>query len=80
MMSGSFACGSRDDGKGIDPDFLTAKGRAGHLGLAGMHERAELIGGKLTRLECAGFRHGDRVQHSGDRAYAHTARIWPCVA
>jgi fructokinase len=28
--------------------FLTAEGRAGHFGLHGMHERARLIGGKLT--------------------------------
>jgi signal transduction histidine kinase len=38
----------RDDGKGIEPNFLTAEGRAGHFGLHGMHERAELIGGKVT--------------------------------
>ena len=38
----------RDDGKGIDPSFLTAEGRAGHFGLHGMRERAKLIGGKLT--------------------------------
>lgn len=38
----------RDDGKGIDPNFLTAEGREGHFGLHGMRERAKLIGGKLT--------------------------------
>ena len=38
----------RDDGKGIDPEFLTAEGREGHFGLHGMRERAKLIGGKLT--------------------------------
>jgi signal transduction histidine kinase len=38
----------RDDGKGIDPTFLTAEGRAGHFGLHGMRERAKLLGGKLT--------------------------------
>ncbi len=38
----------RDDGKGIDPQFLSQAGRAGHYGLHGMRERAELIGGKLT--------------------------------
>jgi signal transduction histidine kinase/ligand-binding sensor domain-containing protein len=38
----------RDDGKGIDPNFLRAEGRGGHFGLHGMHERAKLIGGKLT--------------------------------
>ena len=38
----------RDDGKGIDPQFLTAEGRERHFGLHGMRERAKLIGGKLT--------------------------------
>src|ERR1700733_11061953 len=38
----------RDDGKGIDPTFLTAEGRAGHFGLQGMRERAKLLGGKLA--------------------------------
>jgi signal transduction histidine kinase/ligand-binding sensor domain-containing protein len=39
-----------DDGKGIDPTVLSAGGRAGHHGLPGMYERAELAGGKLTIL------------------------------
>jgi len=38
----------RDDGKGIDANFLTAEGREGHFGLDGMRERAKLMGGKLT--------------------------------
>jgi signal transduction histidine kinase/ligand-binding sensor domain-containing protein len=38
----------RDDGKGIDPKFLTVGGRTGHFGLPGMQERAKLLGGKLT--------------------------------
>ncbi|HUA26815.1 MAG TPA: two-component regulator propeller domain-containing protein [Steroidobacteraceae bacterium] len=38
----------RDDGKGIDPTFLTAEGRTGHFGLHGMRERATLMGGKLA--------------------------------
>jgi signal transduction histidine kinase len=38
----------RDDGKGIDPKFLGAVGRAGHFGLAGMHERAKLLGARLA--------------------------------
>jgi signal transduction histidine kinase/ligand-binding sensor domain-containing protein len=37
----------RDDGTGIDPEVLDQQGRAGHWGLAGMRERAELIGGEL---------------------------------
>jgi len=38
----------RDDGKGIDQRFLNGDGAAGHYGLHGMRERAQLIGGKLT--------------------------------
>jgi signal transduction histidine kinase len=36
----------RDDGKGIDPAMLDGE-RKGHFGLAGIRERAELIGGHL---------------------------------
>lgn len=38
----------RDNGKGIDPKFLEGGGRPGHYGLAGMHERAKLVGGKVA--------------------------------
>jgi len=38
----------RDDGKGIDPKFLSEDGRAKHYGLHGMRERAKLVGGKLA--------------------------------
>ena len=38
----------RDDGRGIDQRFLSGEGAAGHYGLHGMRERAQLIGGKLT--------------------------------
>lgn len=38
----------RDDGKGIDPKVLAGGWREGHFGLAGMQERAKLVGGKLT--------------------------------
>jgi signal transduction histidine kinase/ligand-binding sensor domain-containing protein len=37
----------RDDGKGIDPDVLDGQARAGHFGLPGMRERAELIGADM---------------------------------
>ena len=37
----------RDNGRGIDPQVLTA-GRDGHWGLAGMRERAARIGGMLN--------------------------------
>lgn len=36
----------RDNGRGIDPQFLRS-GRPGHWGLSGMRERAERIGGRL---------------------------------
>jgi signal transduction histidine kinase len=36
-----------DDGKGIDPEVLDGQAPAGHFGLPGMRERAELIGGNL---------------------------------
>lgn len=38
----------RDDGKGIDPKFLSADGRAKHYGLHGMRERAQVVGGRLV--------------------------------
>ena len=38
----------RDDGKGIDQEFLKGGEPAGHFGLHGMRERAKLLGGKLT--------------------------------
>jgi signal transduction histidine kinase len=38
----------RDDGKGIDPKFLSGDGRAKHYGLHGMRERAKLVGGKVA--------------------------------
>jgi signal transduction histidine kinase/ligand-binding sensor domain-containing protein len=38
----------RDDGKGIDPAVLSRQGSAGHYGLAGMRERAKLMGGKMV--------------------------------
>jgi ligand-binding sensor domain-containing protein/signal transduction histidine kinase len=42
-----FRLGVRDNGRGIDPEILAEHGRTGHWGLAGMRERAELIGGRL---------------------------------
>jgi ligand-binding sensor domain-containing protein/signal transduction histidine kinase len=38
----------RDNGKGIDPKVLAEGRREGHYGLAGVHERAKLVGGKLA--------------------------------
>ena len=38
----------RDDGKGIASEILLEGCRPGHHGLPGMHERAQLAGGKLA--------------------------------
>jgi signal transduction histidine kinase len=38
----------RDDGRGISADVVKGGGRAGHYGLAGMRERAELLKGTLA--------------------------------
>ena len=54
----------RDDGKGIDPEVLDGQARAGHFGLPGMRERAELIGGEPGSLEPAAIRHGGRAEDS----------------
>jgi signal transduction histidine kinase len=37
----------RDDGKGMDAHVLSGEGRAGHFGLAGIRERAQLMGGNV---------------------------------
>jgi signal transduction histidine kinase len=43
-----FRLRARDDGKGIDSVVLSGQGTGGHYGLAGMRERAKIIGGKLV--------------------------------
>jgi signal transduction histidine kinase/ligand-binding sensor domain-containing protein len=68
----------RDDGKGIDPEVLRAKGREGHFGLGGMRERAKLAGGKLTVW--SGLDTGTEVELSipAPRAYSSSSppRSW----
>jgi len=66
----------RDDGRGIDPQFLTEGGRAGHYGLHGMRERARLMGGKLTVW--SGPDSGAEVELiiPAARAYAASASTW----
>jgi signal transduction histidine kinase len=44
----------RDDGKGMSSELLAKQAKQGHYGLAGMRERASLIGGKLTIWSEAG--------------------------
>jgi signal transduction histidine kinase len=36
-----------DDGKGIDEEMMRRQHTTGHFGLAGMRERAEIVGGRL---------------------------------
>ena len=45
----------RDDGKGIEQQIITDKGREGHWGLHGMRERAKIIGGNLEVGSSAEF-------------------------
>jgi signal transduction histidine kinase len=37
----------RDDGRGIEEQVIRSSASAGHFGLQGMRERAELVGGRL---------------------------------
>jgi signal transduction histidine kinase/ligand-binding sensor domain-containing protein len=61
----------RDDGKGINPDFLTGAGRPGHFGLSGMRERAGEVGGKLSIWSAP--RSGTELQFSLSGAIAYVA-------
>ncbi len=60
----------RDNGRGIDEKFLSGDGAAGHYGLHGMRERAELIGGKLTIWTAAGSGTEIELLVPAIRAYA----------
>ena len=66
----------RDDGKGIDPEFLTAEGREGHFGLHGMRERAKLIGGKLTVWTAPGSGTEIELSVPASRAYTASPSRW----
>ena len=44
----SFRLRVRDDGKGIDAEAAGGRTYDGHYGMAGMHERAKLVGGTLS--------------------------------
>lgn len=45
--SGRLSFTMEDRGRGIDEELLSARQQEGHMGIRGMHERAELIGGRL---------------------------------
>jgi signal transduction histidine kinase len=66
----------RDDGQGIDPNFLTAEGRTGHFGLHGMRERAKLIGGKLTVWTAPASGTEIELNIPASHAYADSGRSW----
>ncbi len=59
----------RDDGKGIDPQVLQDRGRAGHWGLRGLYERAEGIGARLDVWSEAGAGTEARLTVPGAVAY-----------
>jgi signal transduction histidine kinase/ligand-binding sensor domain-containing protein len=65
----------RDDGKGIDREYLSTEGRAGHFGLHGMRERAKLMGGKLTVWTAPGS--GTEIELSVPAAHAYVASAAP---
>ncbi len=67
----SFELRVRDDGKGIDPKFLTDEGPAGHFGLRGMRERAQQIGGQLTVWSAPGS--GTEIELSIPASHVYTA-------
>lgn len=74
----------RDDGRGVDPEILALRGRDGHFGLKGMHERAELAGGKLTVWSSRGAGTevdlaipGAQAYSAGDFRTGMAAPAWP---
>jgi len=71
-----FVLKVRDDGKGIDPAFLTTQGRQGHFGIHGMRERAKLIGGKLTVWSAPGSGTEVELRVRAAHAYAVPSAPW----
>jgi signal transduction histidine kinase/ligand-binding sensor domain-containing protein len=73
-----FSLRVRDDGKGIDPEILSAEGRQGreaHFGLPGMSERAKLVGGKLTVWSAPDS--GTEIELSVPAVHAYSASSAP---
>ena len=67
----------RDDGCGIEPELLK-KGREGHWGLSGMHERSKAIGATLRVRSRAGA--GTEVEITIPRAIAFEGQAWTKLA
>lgn len=64
----------RDNGKGIDPEFIADAALAGHFGLRGMRERAKEIGGKFTIWSAPGSGTELELSVPGAMAYGSTPR------
>jgi signal transduction histidine kinase len=64
----------RDDGQGVDPKLLRS-GREGHWGIAGMRERAEVIGAKLRLWSRPGA--GTEVELSVPAKIAYESKSTP---
>ena len=71
----------QDDGKGLDPKVLKEGGTAGHYGLAGMRERAALVGGKVAVRSEPGAGTQAELTIPASLAYAKQAvarwSMWP---
>ena len=63
----------RDDGKGIDQQIVDAGSSAGHYGLTGMRERAELLNGRLSLWSDVGAGTELELTVAGSVAYANRA-------
>ena len=59
----------RDDGQGIDEEVIRSRPPAGHFGLQGMRERAELMGGRLELWSKTGS--GTQIQVTVPAAAAY---------
>jgi signal transduction histidine kinase len=64
-----------DNGKGINRKVLAEGGQPGHFGLAGMKERAKLVGGKLAVL--SRFNSGTEIEVTipGSIAYVKSTGV-----
>src|SRR5262249_41266780 len=65
----------RDDGKGIDPQYLNA-GRERHWGLTNMRERAHQIGSELHLWSEVGAGTEVELRIPGSLAYVSSRRSW----
>jgi signal transduction histidine kinase/ligand-binding sensor domain-containing protein len=59
-----------DDGKGIDDEMMRRQHTAGHFGLAGMRERAEIVGGRLEVRSQQDFGTQVELRVTGATAYS----------